>query len=218
MQKIRMLFALFITLPLILGYATHNNFNNVMEDALEKADVFDSKSNQEKDKILKELVSSISDLNEQIKKYTSEKNLSPDDDIVDLMKQLLQINLYFRKRVCNRFKKCVNLQKSIMNDIIAVVEDNFGECPVTIEHITTLTKDTNMNLLALTLVIQSIVDNKTIIDKSKIDIIKNILNCLIDRFNDYFPKIEEQFKNKAFMIGFSRDNHLENLRKALSKL
>ena len=218
MQKIRMLFALFITLPLILGYATHNNFNNVMEDALEKADVFDSKSNQEKDKILKELVSSISDLNEQIKKYTSEKNLSPDDDIVDLMKQLLQINLYFRKRVCNRFKKCVNLQKSIMNDIIAVVEDNFGECPVTIEHITTLTKDTNMNLLALTLVIQSIVDNKTIIDKSKIDIIKNILNCLIDRFNDYFPKIEEQFKNKAFMIRFSRDNHLENLRKALSKL
>ena len=218
MQKIRMLFALFITLPLILGYATHNNFNNVMEDALEKADVFDSKSNQEKDKILKELVSSISDLNEQIKKYSSEKNLSPDDDIVDLMKQLLQINLYFRKRVCNRFKKCVNLQKSIMNDIIAVVEDNFGECPVTIEHITTLTKDTNMNLLALTLVIQSIVDNKTIIDKSKIDIIKNILNCLIDRFNDYFPKIEEQFKNKAFMIRFSRDNHLENLRKALSKL
>ena len=218
MQKIRILFALFITLPLILGYATHNNFNNVMEDALEKADVFDSKSNQEKDKILKELVSSISDLNEQIKKYTSEKKESPDDDIVDLMKQLLQINLYFRKRVCNRFKKCVNLQKSIMNDIIAVVEDNFGECPVTIEHITTLTKDTNMNLLALTLVIQSIVDNKTIIDKSKIDIIKNILNCLIDRFNDYFPKIEEQFKNKAFMIRFSRDNHLENLRKALSKL
>ena len=218
MQKIRMLFALFITLPLILGYATHNNFNNVMEDALEKADVFDSKSNQEKDKILKELVSSISDLNEQIKKYTSEKNLSPDDDIVDLMKQLLQINLYFRKRVCNRFKKCVNLQKSLMNDIIAVVEDNFGECPVTIEHITTLTKDTNVNLLALTLVIQSIVDNKTIIDKSKIDIIKNILNCLIDRFNDYFPKIEEQFKNKAFMIRFSRDNHLENLRKTLSKL
>jgi len=218
MQKIRMLFALFITLPLILGYATHNNFNNVMEDALEKADVFDSKSNQEKDKILKELVSSISDLNEQIKKYTSEKNLSPDDDIVDLMKQLLEINLYFRKRVCNRFKKCVNLQKSLMNDIIAVVEDNFGECPVTIEHITTLTKDTNMNLLALNLVIQSIVDNKTIIDKSKIDIIKNILNCLIDRFNDYFPKIEEQFKNKAFMIRFSRDNHLENLRKTLSKL
>ena len=218
MQKIRMLFALFITLPLILGYATHNNFNNVMEDALEKADVFDSKSNQEKDKILKELVSSISDLNEQIKKYTSEKKESPDDDIVDLMKQLLEINLYFRKRVCNRFKKCVNLQKSLMNDIIAVVEDNFGECPVTIEHITELTKDTNMNLLALTLVIQSIVDNKTIIDKSKIDIIKNILNCLIDRFNDYFPKIEEQFKNKAFMIRFSRDNHLENLRKTLSKL
>ena len=218
MQKIRMLFALFITLPLILGYSTHNNFNNVMEDALEKADVFDSKSNQEKDKILKELVSSISDLNEQIKKYTSEKNQIPDDDIVDLMKQLLQINLYFRKRVCNRFKKCVNLQKSLMNDIIAVVEDNFGECPVTIEHITELTKDTNINLLALTLVIQSIVDNKTIIDKSKIDIIKNILNCLIDRFNDYFPKIEEQFKNKAFMIRFSRDNHLENLRKTLSKL
>ena len=218
MQKIRILFALFITLPLILGYATHNNFNNVMEDALEKADVFDSKSNQEKDKILKELVSSISDLNEQIKKYTSEKKESPDDDIVDLMKQLLEINLYFRKRVCNRFKKCVNLQKSLMNDIIAVVEDNFGECPVTIEHITTLTKDTNMNLLALTLVIQSIVDNKTIIDKSKIDIIKNILNCLIDRFNDYFPKIEEQFKNKAFMIRFSRDNHLENFRKTLSKL
>ena len=105
-----------------------------------------------------------------------------------------------------------------MNDIIAVVEDNFGECPVTIEHITTLTKDTNMNLLALTLVIQSIVDNKTIIDKSKIDIIKNILNCLIDRFNDYFPKIEAQYKRVPSMVKFLRKSHSENLRKALLKL
>ena len=218
MQKIRTLLALFITLPLILGYAKNNKFYNVMENALEKADTFDSKSNQEKDKILKELDSSILDLNEQIKNYTSGKVFNPDDDIVDLIKQLLEINLYLTKRPCNIFKRCINLKKKIMNDILAVVEDNFGKCSLVIRHLTQLTRDYNMNLLSLTLLIQSIIDNKKYIEKSKIDIIKNVLNCLIGRFNDYFKIIETQFGNKAFMIEFLRINHSENLRKALSKL
>ena len=78
---------------------------------MEKADVFDSKSNQEKDKILKELDSSILDLNEQIKNYTSGKVFNPDDDIVDLIKQLLEINHYLPKRPCNIYRRCINLKK-----------------------------------------------------------------------------------------------------------
>ena len=105
-----------------------------------------------------------------------------------------------------------------MNDILAIVEDHFGECPVAIGHINTLTKDTNMNLAVLILIIQAINDNKKFIEKSKIDIIKNLLNCLIGKFNEYFPKIETQYENKAFVVKFLREKHLESLRKALLKL
>ena len=105
-----MLFALFISLPLILGYATHNKFLNVMGDILEKVDVFNSKRFEEMDKILKELDDSILDLNEQIKNYTSGK-MNQDDDIVDLMKKLLEINHYLPKRPCNIYRRCINLKK-----------------------------------------------------------------------------------------------------------
>ena len=83
MQKIRILFALFVTLPLIFsqslepGYAKPNKFHNVMGDILDKLDVFNSKTDEEKDKILKELDISISDLNAEIKKYIAEKMKLP---------------------------------------------------------------------------------------------------------------------------------------------
>ena len=225
MQKIRMLFALFITLPLILsqslepGYAKPNKFHNVMGDILDKLDVFNSKTDEEKDKILKELDSSISDLNVEIKKYIAEKNEIPNVDIIDLMKQILEINHYLLNRVCaQEDHKCVNEKKRLMNNILAVVEDNFGKCEVTIDRMTKLTKDTNMNFVVLNLLIQALIDNKDFIERNKLDIIVNIINCLNDKFNEYFPIIEEQYGHKAAVVTFLKKSLTEALRRSLLKL
>ena len=118
MQKIRMLFALFVTLPLILsqslepGYAKPEKFLNVMGNILDKLDVFNSKTDEEKDKILKELESSITGLNEEIKKYIAENQKTPNVDVIDLMKQLIEINHLLQNRVCNQGdQRCVDEKK-----------------------------------------------------------------------------------------------------------
>ena len=78
-QKMRMLFALFITLPLILsielkpGFGESSIFGDVYEEIKQKIEDFSSKTEEEKFKILEELDGSISNLNEEIKKYISEK-------------------------------------------------------------------------------------------------------------------------------------------------
>ena len=73
-----------------------------------------------------------------------------------------------------------------MNNILAVVEDNFGKCEVTIDRMTKLTKDTNMNFVVLNLLIQAIIDNKDFIERSKLDIIVNI--------------IEEEYRCERFIL------------------
>ena len=109
-------------------------------------------------------------------------------------------------------------KKRIMNNILGVVEDNFGKCTVTIDRIAKLTTDTNMNFVVLNLLIQALGDNKEFIEKSKLDIIFNLINCLKDKFNEYFPLIEEQYKHKAAIITFLKRALTEGLRRALSKL
>ena len=64
-QKMRMLFALFITLPLILsielkpGFGESSIFSDVYEEIKEKWKIFSSKTEEEKFKILEELDGSI---------------------------------------------------------------------------------------------------------------------------------------------------------------
>ena len=75
----RMLFALFITLPLVLslelepGFGKSAIFGDVDKEIVQKVLDFSSKSEEEKLKALEELDGSISNLNEEIKKYTAEK-------------------------------------------------------------------------------------------------------------------------------------------------
>ena len=58
-------------------------------------------------------------------------------------------------------------KKRLMNNIIAVLEDNFKECPVTIEYINKLSSDTYANLSLHILLIQSIIVNKDLWKKAK---------------------------------------------------
>jgi len=126
MQKMRMLFALFITLPLILslslepGYAETNKIENIMGEVFEKLKSFNSKTDEEKDKMIKELDSSILDLNKEIKNYISEKKEKPYGKIIDLMRKMHVMNHYLKNRVCNQGdENCNNEKKRLMNKFIS---------------------------------------------------------------------------------------------------
>ena len=123
-------------------------------------------------------------------------------------------------RICNQEdENCRNEKKRLMNNLLAAVQDNFGKCDVTYERVTKLTSNTHSNLVALTLIIQSIVDNKDFIEKSKTDIIIDVINCLKEsKFNDIMDKIEEQYKSNTYIVQNIKDSQKLTLENALSKL
>ena len=227
MQKMRMLFALFITLPLILslslepGYAETNKIENIMGEVFEKLKEFKSKTDEEKDKMIKELDSSILDLNKEIKNYISEKKEKPYGKIIDLMRKMHVMNHYLKNRVCNQGdENCSNEKKRLMNNIIAVLEDNFKECPVTIEYINKLSSDTYANLSLHILLIQSIIDNKDFMEKSQRKVISSLLGCIGDQMNDYWPGVVAKYGKDGDpdSVKFLKEDLSKRLLEAIIKL
>ena len=227
MQKMRMLFALFITLPLILslslepGYAETNKIENIMGEVFEKLKDFKSKTDEEKDKMIKELDSSILDLNKEIKNYISEKKEKPYGKIIDLMRKMHVMNHYLKNRVCNQGdENCSNEKKRLMNNIIAVLEDNFKECPVTIEYINKLSSDTYANLSLHILLIQSIIENKDFMEKSQRKVISSLLGCIGDQMNDYWPGVVAKYGKDGDpdSIKFLKEDLSKTLLKEIFKL
>jgi hypothetical protein len=227
MQKMRMLFALFITLPLILslslepGYAETNKIENIMGEVFEKLKSFNSKTDEEKDKMIKELDSSILDLNKEIKNYISEKKEKPYGKIIDLMRKMHVMNHYLKNRVCNQGdENCSNEKKRLMNNIIAVLEDNFKECPVTIEYINKLSSDTYANLSLHILLIQSIIENKDFMEKSQRKVISSLLGCIGDQMNDYWPGVVAKLGKDGDpdSIKFLKEDLSKTLLKEIFKL
>ena len=211
-----MLFALFIALPILSlslkpGKAEKNDFLGFRGQIYEKVKAFKSKTGKEKDKILKDLDSSISDLNEKIKGY-SDKKEKPKDDIINLMKKILEINEYMKYRICGQEDaKCKNRKKRYMHNLLAALKDNFEKCETTIEHVTKLTDNAHSNLVALTLILQSIVDNKDLIEKSKIEMIANIVDCLKKNINDYMDKIGTLYKDSPHIVPYLKESQLKTL-------
>ena len=227
MQKMRMLFALFITLPLILslslepGYAETNKIENIMGEVFEKLKDFKSKTDEEKDKMIKELDSSILDLNKEIKNYISEKKEKPYGKIIDLMRKMHVMNHYLKNRVCNQGdENCSNEKKRLMNNIIAVLEDNFKECPVTIEYINKLSSDTYANLSLHILLIQSIIENKDFMEKSQRKVISSLLGCIGDQMNDYWPGVVAKYGKDGDpdSVKFLKEDLSKRLLEAIIKL
>ena len=227
MQKMKMLFALFITLPLILslslepGYAETNKIENIMGEVFEKLKSFNSKTDEEKDKMIKELDSSILDLNKEIKNYISEKKEKPYGKIIDLMRKMHVMNHYLKNRVCNQGdENCSNEKKRLMNNIIAVLEDNFKECPVTIEYINKLSSDTYANLSLHILLIQSIIENKDFMEKSQRKVISSLLGCIGDQMNDYWPGVVAKYGKDGDpdSVKFLKEDLSKRLLEAIIKL
>ena len=227
MQKMRMLFALFITLPLILslslepGYAETNKIENIMGEVFEKLKEFKSKTDEEKDKMIKELDSSILDLNKEIKNYISEKKEKPYGKIIDLMRKMHVMNHYLKNRVCNQGdENCSNEKKRLMNNIIAVLEDNFKECPVTKEYINKLSSNTYANLSLHILLIQSIIENKDFMEKSQRKVISSLLGCIGDQMNDYWPGVVAKLGKDGDpdSIKFLKEDLSKTLLKEIFKL
>ena len=192
-KMMRILVALFITLPLILNVEVEpqkeekKDYLHSASEIEHMVQEFKKKTEEEKDKILKDLESTISDLREKIKVDISEKK-EPNEKIIELLKKGVELSRCMEYKVCNKEdKNCESNKMKLMNPLLDAIQDNFGQCPVTMQHIKTLTEDTFFTFQFINVLINTIVKNADYVDPNKKKIISELINCLLTNIDEYFP-------------------------------
>ena len=228
-KKTRMLFALFITLPFIFCLkkeetALLDKYSDFIKQVEENEGEFKEKTDEEKEKILKDLENSISHLNEQIKVYIQEKKESPKEKVLDLMKQVIEIGKYMKHKVCNKedknYEVCRGFKRKLMSNLLDVIEGNFGKCELTFEYVINLTEMPFVNLQYLTVLINSVMDNIDSIEKNKAEILSDLIKCLASYCIEYWPKVigENDSANKPEVSEMYKNLHLDWMLDVISKL
>ena len=224
-KKIRILVTLFVSLPLILSVEVEPKKEDYLRFAMrieQKVEDFIKKTEAEKDKILLDLESTISDLKEKIKAFISEKKESPNEKIIELIKKGIEFSRCMVHKVCNKedndFKNCRNNKIKLMDTLLYAVEDILGQCPVTIEYVKTLTEDTFLTFDLLNELIKTIVENVDYIDISKIEIMSNLINCLTEKIDEYFLAITAQTLPEKASRETIKELYLTTFQEELSKL
>ena len=192
-KKMRILIALFVTLPLILSVEVEpqkeekKDYLHSASEIEHMVQEFKKKTEEEKDKILKDLESTISDLREKIKLDISEKK-EPNEKIIELLKKGVELSRCMEYKVCNKEdKNCESNKMKLMNPLLDAIQDNFGQCPVTMQHIKTLTENTFFTFQFINVLINTIVKNADYVDPNKKKIISELINCLLTNIDEYFP-------------------------------
>ena len=192
-KKMRILIALFITLPLFLSVDVEpqkeekKDYLHSASEIEHMVQEFKKKTEEEKDKILKDLESTISDLREKIKLDISEKK-EPNEKIIELLKKGVELSRCMEYKVCNKEdKNCESNKMKLMNPLLDAIQDNFGQCPVTMQHIKTLTENTFFTFQFINVLINTIVKNADYVDPNTKKIISELINCLLTNIDEYFP-------------------------------
>ena len=192
-KMMRILVALFVTLPLILSVEVEpqkeekKDYLHSASEIEHMVQEFKKKTEEEKDKILKDLESTISDLREKIKLDISEKK-EPNEKIIELLKKGVELSQCMEYKVCNKEdKNCESNKMKLMNPLLDAIQDNFGQCPVTMQHIKTLTENTFFTFQFINVLINTIVKNADYVDPNKKKIISELINCLLTNIDEYFP-------------------------------
>ena len=192
-KMMRILIALFITLPLFLSVDVEpqkeekKDYLHSASEIEHRVEDFKKKTEEEKDKILEDLESTISDLREKIKVDISEKK-EPNEKIIELLKKGVELSQCMEYKVCNKEdKNCESNKMKLMNPLLDAIQDNFGQCPVIMQHIKTLTENTFFTFQFINVLINTIVKNADYVDPNKKKIISELINCLLTNIDEYFP-------------------------------
>ena len=229
----RKLFSLFIILPLILtinigplhwDWDWDFNFDWDFDKFLElfksaipefiekmkaKIDDFMKKAQEEKDAILQSLENTILELQQQIKEEIKEQQENAEKHIKELIEKGTEIAKYLSYKVCDiadmDYEECRNDKKKLLTNLLGAVKDNFGECSVIIGQISKLTEDAQLNLKYILFLIDAITENPDAIEKGKSQIVYDILNCLEEKLEEYWPAISDKIGDQELSLNTKLD-------------
>ena len=220
----RKLFSLLIILPLIVNIEIPvakwswdwdfnfdwdfdeliNKFKNLIPDFINKMQStinnFIEKTEEQKNEFLKDLDKKISSLQEKIKNKVDEKK----EDIKELVEKATEAAKCLSHKICNiagmEDEECRNDKKKLLSNLLGAVKDNLGECSVIVETIGKLTEKAELDLKYFLFLVESLTENPDAIDKGKSQIIYDIMNCLQDKFEDIWQKVNGNIEDQEISI------------------
>ena len=228
----RKLFSLFIILPLIVSINVPakwnwdwdfnfdwdfdeflDNFKSIIPDFINemksKIESFMKMAEDEKNKVLNDLSETISELQQKIKDEIKEKKEGVEEQIKNLIENATQIAKYLSYKVCDfaemDHQECRNDKKKLLSNLLGAVKENFGECSVIIGQISKLTEDAGMNLKYILFLVDAITENPDALEKGKSQIVYDILNCLEDKFEEYWPAISDKIGDQQISLNTKFD-------------
>ena len=229
----RKLFSLFIILPLIVSINIgplhwewdwdfnfdwdFDKFLEIFKSAIpqfikemqDKIKNFMNEAEEQKNAILQSLENTILELQQQIKEEIKEQQENAEKHIKELIEKGTEIAKYLSYKVCDiadmDYEECRNDKKKLLSNLLGAVKDNFGECSVIIGQISKLTEDASLNLKYILFLIDSITENPDAIEKGKSQIVYDILNCLEDKLEEYWPAISAKIGNQEISVNTKLD-------------
>ena len=170
---------------------------------------FMKKTDKEKDRYLEILSIKVQETYDLIKKKMKKGSENAQNEIKKLIEEVTETANALSYKACNmvisEYEQCFNNKRKIFNNLIQIVEDNFGKCSVIINEIYNLSENMEFNLKYFLFLAISLTENPNIIEKGAIQIIYDIINCLQEKFPNLWPSINAAIAKTADSLNVKQD-------------
>ena len=191
-----------------------SNMQNKIKDFMDKTE-------EARNNYIKELNITISELNKKIKQDIIDQKENIETQIKSLIEKTTEASKFLSYKVCDtanlNYKECRNDKKKLFTNLIDVVKENFGECSIIIGQLSNLTDNPEQNLKYFLFMMISLSENPDALEEGKSQIIYDILNCLLDKLDQFWPEISRSISDNKTRINTKQDiinlllNTLSNL-------
>ena len=174
-----------------------------------KVKEFIEKTEEQKNYFIEELNSKVIELYEDIKQDIINKKEDVESKIKTLIEKTTEASKFLSYKICDiarlDYEECRNDKKKLFTNLLDVVKENFDKCSTIIEEISSLSDDIEQNLKYFLFMAISLSENPDAIEEGKSQVIFDILNCLKDKFEDYWPSINSTILNYELRISTKQD-------------
>ena len=174
-----------------------------------KVKEFIEKTEEQKNYFIEELNSKVIDLYEDIKQDIINKKEDVESKLKTLIEKTTEASKFLSYKICDvsrlDYEECRNDKKKLFTNLLDVVKENFGKCSTIIEELSSLSDDIEQNLKYFLFMAISLSENPDAIEEGKSQVIFDILNCLKDKFEDYWPSINSTILNYELRISTKQD-------------
>ena len=146
---------------------------------------FIKKTEKEKDKYLDKLSNKVKESYNKVKAGIKKGSENIKEEMKELIETTTETAKTLSYKVCDMLKsdydKCFNNKKKIFNDLIQIVDENFGQCSKIVNEIHNLSDNIEFNLKYFLFLAISLSENPDIIQKGTSQIVYDVINCLKEK-------------------------------------